>query len=320
MSDNIKRVLLVGTGNMAYEYIKILDTLNVETIVVGNREESVRAFKEKTGRKAIAGGVENYLEGIDDVPDYAIVAVSASKLYEASVAVVRSGIKHILIEKPAVYTVEQAEELIRLKKDNESEVYIGYNRRFYSSVEVAKKIIEEDGGLMSFNFEFTEWSHVISKLHQPDEIFQRVFLGNSSHVVDLAFYLAGTPKEMASYIRGGLPWHKAGSIYHGCGVTEEDIPFVYQANWEAPGRWGVELLTSKHRLYLRPIEKLQIQDNGSVAVNFYELDDRLDTEYKPGLYNEVRALLYGEGKEKFCTLEEQKKHMSAYAKISGEKY
>lgn len=50
-----------------------------------------------------------------------------------------------------------------------------------------KKIIAEDGGITSFNFEFTEWAHVIEKLDYPREVFENWFFVNSTHVVDLAF-------------------------------------------------------------------------------------------------------------------------------------
>ena len=46
---------------------------------------------------------------------------------------------------------------------------VGFNRRFYSSVLKAKDIIHEDGGVKSFFFEFTEWSHVIAGLKNPDD-------------------------------------------------------------------------------------------------------------------------------------------------------
>lgn len=320
MSDHVKKVLLVGTGLMALEYIKVLKALKVESIVVGNRVTSVEIFKDKTGQNVLSGGVENYVNNYNDIPDYAIVAVNVTNLYRVTSNLIKAKISNILVEKPGGFSISEMEKLIKLARENQSRVYIAYNRRFYTSVEVAKKFIAEDGGLLSFNFEFTEWYHVIEKTEHPDDIKQKWFLMNSSHVVDLAFYLAGIPKEMSVYKSGGLKWHNVGSIYNGCGVTENDIPFTYQANWEAPGRWGVELLTAKHRLYLRPLEKLQIQKKGSVEIQDYDLDDKIDTAYKAGLYNEVKAFLYEVGIEKLCTLEEQRKHMDIYSEISGEEY
>lgn len=43
-------------------------------------------------------------------------------------------------------------------------------------------------------------------------------------------------------------------IFVGCGIAENDIPFSYQGDWFSPGRWGVEIMTSKHSLIFRPME------------------------------------------------------------------
>jgi predicted dehydrogenase len=320
MSDNVKKVLLAGAGNMAAEYVKVLDALGAEAVIVGNRQASVDAFNEKTGKHAVAGGVAEFLKDNKNSFEFAIVAVNVNQLFEVTKTLINSNVKNILVEKPGGLKKSDMDELLKLADERHANVYIAYNRRFYASVEVAKKIIDEDGGLLSFNFEFTEWSHVIEKLTHPDEVMQRFFLCNSTHAVDLAFYLGGFPKELKCQRNGGLAWHKAGSVYSGCGVTERDIPFVYQANWEAPGRWSVEFLTKQHRLYLRPMEKLQIQNKGSVAIDFCEIDDKIDTDFKAGLYAQTKAFLTGEGAEKLCTLVAQRKHMDVYADISGEEY
>ena len=120
------------------------------------------------------------------------------------------------------------------------------------------------------------------------------FLANSSHVVDLAFYLGGKPKEISTYTAGGLAWHPSASIFAGAGVSENGALFSYQANWESAGRWSVEILTKEHRLILRPLEKLQVQKRGSVKVDFVEgIDYTLDEKYKPGLYLQTKKFITG---------------------------
>ena len=83
---------------------------------------------------------------------------------------------------------------IQLKKRNkiaidfDAKVLIAYNRRFYSSVEKAREIITEDGGIQSCIFEFTEWAHKIIALSKANGVKEHWFLGNSSHVIDLVFH------------------------------------------------------------------------------------------------------------------------------------
>ena len=321
MSNYIKQVLVAGTGYMAKEYIKVLKALKAEYVVVGNRAESVGRFTEETGEQAYVGGVEHYISEHKELPECAIVAVSHGNLYQATKALAEAGVKKLLVEKPGVISFQEMEDLLHIADQKKTEIYIGYNRRFYQSVRKAAELIAQDGGLQLVAYEFTEWAHVVEKTPHPDEMKQKWFLLNSTHVADLVFYLTGRPRSLTAQIAGGLEWHKAGSIYTGCGVTERDIPFVYQADWSAPGRWGVELLTAKHRFYLRPLEKLQIQEIGSVKVEEYPIEDDVDRQYKAGLYEETVAFLSDDPAGRgLCTLEEHHQNMAFYQEISGEVY
>ena len=179
---------------------------------------------------------------------------------------------------------EEIETLRDYCTRNKAEVFICYNRRHYQSVIKAREIIANDGGVKSFSFDFTEWAHMIGEESHPMSTKQRWFLVNSTHVINLAFHLGGQPKEMHTFTAGGLPWHSAGSIYTGAGVTDEGALFSYHSNWEAPGRWGLEFHTLHHKLVFRPVEKLQIQKHGSVAIEPVEIDYDLDTRFKPGFY------------------------------------
>ena len=322
MSDNLNNVLLVGTGNMAKEYVKVLDELDVSYKIIGNSKESVDKFQEETNKLAYRGGIEKYLneEGSMNFKS-AIISVNGSNLFKVADLLIDAGVKKILIEKPGVIKFSEINALLGKAERKGALIWVAYNRRFYVSVKEAQRIIEEDGGLKSVNFEFTEWQHVVKETKHPSDIKQKWFLMNSSHVVDLVFYLAGNPKEIHTQKAGMLDWHHSGSIYAGSGITERGVIFTYQANWEAPGRWGIELLTEAHRLYLRPMEKLQVQNIGSVQIEPYQIEDGIDLKFKAGLYDEVRAFLYEDiDIKRLCTLEEQKEHMKIYQEISGEEY
>ena len=121
---------------------------------------------------------------------------------------------------------------------------------------------------------------------------------------------------MSSYTSGELSWHKP-SCFVGAGVTNKGILFNYQANWDAPGRWAVEFQTPLHRIYLKPMEQLQLQDKGSVKVYPAEIDDQLDKDFKPGFYLETKAFL-DDDYSRLCSLEQQEEHLnSIYLKILG---
>jgi hypothetical protein len=100
----------------------------------------------------------------------------------------------------------------------------------------------------------------------------------------------------------------------GSGRTEKNVLFSYHSNWDSPGRWGLEVMTAKHKLIFRPMEKLQAQKLGSFDIIPIEVDDSLDREIKPGVALQVESFIKSEGK-KIPTLAEQVEMLSIFDQI-----
>ena len=310
----MSKILLIGAGSIAKEYAKVLNALGKDYIVIGRGKKNADLFYEDTGKKVIAGGLDSYLETNPDVADNAIIAVNVQFLASTTIALMKYGVKRIFCEKPGFNDPIEFDEVVKAANDAGAHVFYAYNRRFYASTLAAEKVIEEDGGLLSFNFEFTEWGHVIATYGFPKETLDNWFYANSTHVIDLAFFLGGNPVEMTCLAKDKIDWHEP-SNFAGVGKTDKGALFNYQANWDAPGRWSVELLTAKHRIYLKPMEQLQLQDKGSVKVYPVEIDDHLDKDFKPGFYLETKSFLEGD-KTRLCPLEQQVEHLeNIYKKI-----
>ena len=309
------KVVLIGAGLMAREYAKVLEALSISYEVIGRGGENCKLFSESYPKAIIHnGGIENNLTVLSKFT-HAIVATNVINLAANTSALIKAGVKNCLVEKPGFLNPKEAYALNEIMSD--SSIYVAYNRRFLASVIKAQQVIKNDGGVLSFNFEFTEWSHVIDKLECPIEEKNFLFLANSTHVVDLAFYLGGFPAELKSYRSGQIDWHKTGAIYSGAGKTDTNALFSYNANWISAGRWVVEILTANNRLLFKPLEKLQIQQKGSVAVNFVEdVDYTLDETYKPGLYLQTKKFLEGEI-DGLCSFREQMSMLEVYKNISG---
>lgn len=289
-----EEVLLIGAGPMAISHAQVLKGMDLKFIVVGRGKQSAKSFQEETKINVITGGIDKWLSENKEYPKYVIVAVTGTQLGKVTRTLIKHGIKNILLEKPGGLDNNDIKSVAENAKKSNTNIFLGYNRRFYASALKAKEIIEEDGGVNSYYFEFTEWPHTIVPLKKDPEVKKRWVLHNSTHVIDLAFYLGGEPEEIHSYLRGGFDWHPDGSIFTGAGVSKGGALFSYHSNWDAPGRWGVEILTQKHRLIFRPLEKLQIIKLKSVALEEVKIDDQLDIKYKPGLYRQLKAFLEGD--------------------------
>ena len=309
-------ILLVGAGPMAEHYAHVLKGLKRTFSVVGRSRESASRFENATGISPVLGGFELFLNGCDEVIEYAIVAVSVEQLEATTRQLLLHGVSRILVEKPGGLTLTSIQALQDLAVERGANVFIAYNRRFLSSVLLAKTMIASEGGATSFTFELTEWSDTIAKIPKAEGVKENWFFANTSHVTDLAFYLGGQPELISCYAAGGLEWHSRASRFAGAGKTNQGALFSYSGDWNAPGRWAVEIMTPMHRYILKPMERLQIQNRNSVAVEFCEVDNSLDQEYKPGLYLQVKHFLEDDDGV-LCSLHEHLANSVIYARIAS---
>lgn len=300
---------------MAIQYAKVLKGLEMPFVVVGRGQQSSDDFKVATGVQPFVGGVDAFFPSFHIVT-HAIVAVSVEQLEGTTIFLLENGVKNLLVEKPGGMTLAAIERINILAHEREASVYIAYNRRFLSSVIMARDLIKEDGGVTSFNFEITEWSDSIQRVHKAEGVKENWFFANTSHVTDLAFYLGGKPREISAFTAGSLPWHSRAARFCGAGETLEGALFSYSGDWMAPGRWAVEILTRKRRFIFRPLEKLQVQLINSVSIETLDMDQTLDLDYKPGLYLQVKNFIYLDFSN-MCSLEEHLENSKLYARMAA---
>jgi predicted dehydrogenase len=318
MSNNLssEKIAVFGVGPVGREYCKILQRLDVDFSVVGRSATGVERFVSETGIMAVGNGVEGWKDKEDPSIKSAIVAVNLEELAQTAIDLMDCGIHNILLEKPGGVNAEEIRRIKDKAKATGSKVWIAYNRRFYASVLKAQEIIKNDGGVKSFNFEFTEWSHIILDKVKSEVAKNNWFLVNSTHVVDMAFFLGGFPEKLETFTAGGCDWHPDSAIFSGSGVSKNGALFSYQSNWLAPGRWSVEILTLNNRLIFRPLEKLQTQKPKSVGIEFVDIDDRLDVEFKPGFYKQTKYFFKGASHGNFISVEQHYENVTRhYLKI-----
>lgn len=307
-------MLLVGAGQMAVDYARVLLDIGTPFEVVCRTQSSANRFFRQTGHKVQSGGLKSYLDS-NDAPREAIVAVDVPDLSAVCLSLLRAGVRSILLEKPAGMSANEVEDVQCVAEAEGAWVVIAYNRRFYASTLAVRQHILTDGGLRAIDFDFTEWPDRVIAAPTTDDVKRRWVIANSSHVIDLAFYLAGSPMEWNSWVTGALEWHDSGSRFVGAGITTNDVPFSYRATWDAPGRWGITLWTASSRLILRPLEALQISRDGFID-SVEEINDELDTRFKPGLYRQVQAFL-DHDRNTLCSLSEHVEMMRIYQRIGG---
>lgn len=307
-------IYLIGTGPMAQSYAQVLQNMGVPFAVIGRGITSAEKFEEVIGVKPFIGGLDRFLEDQNfSIDDYIIIATGTEALMPTLKKTLISGAGKVLVEKPAALSIQELLENKVFLSAHADKIFVAYNRRFYASVVEAMKLIEEDGGLESMHFEFTEWAHKIEPLLKASGVKENWFFANSTHVVDLAFFIAGKPHNWSAYAqKGHLSWHPK-TKFCGAGITERGVLFSYHSNWESAGRWGIELMTFRRKIILRPLEEIQIQTKGTTDIKPYKLD--LIDDSKPGLVGQVEAFLNSDTKHLISIGEHLENAGNIYMKI-----
>jgi predicted dehydrogenase len=284
-------VLVIGAGAAGLAHVRALLQLGVTPRVIGRGQGTARAFEQQSGVPVVTGGIENAVRAGSPLPRRAVVAVPVLDLCEVTVTLLSAGVREILVEKPVGLHRAQIAAVATAAEAAGARVFAAYNRRFYVAASEARRLAAEDGGVRSLAFEFTERSHIVAGLAAPHEVKQEWLLANSSHVIDLAFHLAGAPVHLDALRVGSMPWHSRGAAFVGSGMTAAGAVFSYRADWRGPGGWSVELTTAHRRLLLEPLERLRVADRTDPEYRLHDADYSPDDRLKPGFLEQMRSFL-----------------------------
>lgn len=305
-------ILLVGAGVMSQAYAKVLVELSVPFHVLGRGAQSAATFAKATGVTPTTGPLVDQLMAMDQMPDTAILGVNAMYLADVAKVLMDHGVKRLLLEKPAALDLAEMDDLCAAVEAHGAEVYVGYNRRFTASALAAQKMISQDGGVSSVKFDFSEPSRKIALLDKPMREHQTWFYGNSSHVVDLAFHMFGDPSALQARVTGSLDWHPSGAVFSGSGINTRSGLISWHANWDGPGRWGIDVVTPERRIIMQPLEKLRVQTHANFSEVDIEIDDAEDLAFKPGVKKQVERFLLGIGPDVLSTLKDHAARMAYF--------
>jgi predicted dehydrogenase len=309
-------ILLVGVGPIGQAYARVLKAMGRDFEAVSRTRESAENFQAQFACPAQSGGVDAHLATNQEKYLMCIVAVPAPQLAGAVEAAIRNRIRRILVEKPAALSLRDLGKMQELARAHGAEVYVAYNRRFYASVLKLIELATEDGGISSLTFDFTEWMDRIRWEHKSDDLKLNWLIANSSHVIDLAFYMCGHPAKISCYQADATRSPDVSPPrFSGAGVTERGVLFSYHANWNAPGRWAVECNSRNFKFFLSPLEELGVVRRNTVQRVKIEVDAALDEEFKPGFYRQVDVFV--NGGSGLMSLDEQVKRFGVYELIRG---
>ncbi|MDB3982323.1 Gfo/Idh/MocA family oxidoreductase [Candidatus Pelagibacter sp.] len=283
------KIAFVGSGYMANEYAKVLTgKLKNKCEIIGSTNRSNNRIKEFNNKFK----VKKHYKNLDDMmllskPDIVIVCVSELSTYTVLKKV--SNYPCIcLIEKPVGLDFIESKKILNLRKHKNFLPFVALNRRHYSSVLNAKKLLENDKSKRIINIFDQENSINAKKTGQPHKVVKNWMYANSIHMIDFA-YLFGRGIIKSIKKLSGVKFLQEGIVSTKLIFDSGDVVY-YHCIWNRPAPWSLQISTTKYFLELKPIEKLSFLTNKNRKWTSIK-SSYLDTKYKPGIFSLLKEIL-----------------------------
>ncbi|MBI2542893.1 MAG: Gfo/Idh/MocA family oxidoreductase [Candidatus Aenigmarchaeota archaeon] len=176
----VKKVGVIGTGKWGVNHARIYSELRPEHadfVGISDKDVSRRSIAEEFGVNFFS----DYTELIKNVDNVSIV-VPTNFHYQIVKSCLLENI-NVLVEKPFVLYSREAEELVKLAKDKNLILHIGYLFRFNPVTTELKKLLPELGELRAINSRYIQ--------PNPPRSDSGVIFNLSVHLIDILNFILG---------------------------------------------------------------------------------------------------------------------------------
>jgi UDP-N-acetylglucosamine 3-dehydrogenase len=268
------KIGVVGVGGWGKNHVRVLNELRVLEAICDVNEERVKEFSRKyevDGYTDLEKFLEHDLDGV-------IVSTPTKTHYEIALKSIEKG-RHVLVEKPFTYNVDEGERLVRRAKEKNVILTVGFIERFNPAIREAKRLVSNGviGEPLYLLFaRENRWPvHIIDV---------GVILDTSIHDIDLSRWLFGEEPMMVFARMGafGTEHERVSALV--LGFSKEKTSLII-SNWITP----------------RKVRELEIVgENGTISLDFItqqikiDLEDRTDiprTRYEEPLLLELKHFI-----------------------------
>ena len=295
MKTKLKKLIIVGAGKIASEYLKVLNKNN-KIKVIGILSRTEKSSKKLANRFQIP----NFGTSIDLMmqrlnPDLVIVCVSASETFKICKKIFKYKCTS-LIEKPIALSVKETIVLNKLSSKYKHKFYVALNRRFFSSTEILKKKLSKikDKRVVTV----IDQENTIKAKHSGHKIkvIKNWMFANSIHLID--YFNIFCRGNVISIKKKKFSLEKNQSLIISIISYDSGDIGVYHAYWNRTAPWKVTISSSNIFYILSPIEKL-IERNYKGEQNLIKTSI-FDKKFKPGFYSMTNEFInrYNKNKNK----------------------
>lgn len=239
---NKKQIVLIGTSQIMQYHASALKESGLDLLAVASSNLYSKSQIKFASKNNIPKTFSNWKELLDQEQYDGIVIGTR---IESTLEILEYAIKQnvpILVEKPVSVN---SKDLKRVIKKSHELIMVGFNRRFYHTVNTLKNLIEKEN------------TPVIANMVIPESNLQNFFT-NSIHSIDLLRYVFG---DIQLEFSKKLIKNK---IVNGVTATfsnnRNDL-IQLTGIWNTPANVSLSVFSEKKQLELKPYETLKIFDN-----------------------------------------------------------
>lgn len=191
-------ILIIGLGSIANKHIYAINS------VLSNSN----IFALRSGKKStIIKGIQNIysLEELINKPDFAIISTPTNLHANFIIELSKRNIP-MMIEKPSLHTLEDADLILSLIKQNKSFTYVAFNLRFHPCIQFLKKYLEANKIRIN---EVTVYCGSYLPDWRPNVNFKNIYSANLNmgggvhldliHELDFTTWLFGKPLSYKAF-------------------------------------------------------------------------------------------------------------------------
>ncbi len=260
------KIILVGTSPIVEYHVKALKKADFKIIAVASSNTNSSSHKKFARKNIIKKSYSDWKEMMNKEKYDGIVIATRT---ESTIEILEHAIKQnipILVEKPVSFNSKDIKKIIN---KSHKMIMVGYNRRFYKTVNVVKNLISE------------EENPILASMTTPELSNIKDFFNNTSHSLDILRYIFGEIK--LTYVKKLI----INNVQKGFVATFSDnkkdiIQFI--ANWDASDNFSLSVFQNTKKIELKPYEELSIYDGIDVI---QPMDTNPIRQYVPKLVEKI---------------------------------
>ena len=271
------RLAIIGAGNIARAHIQAFQNLdNVEIVgICAPTERHSRSIANEFQIELVCHDIQTLWERTH--ANAVIVAVPVLATNDVCVNVFTHNWMS-LVEKPVGYNLVQAEELSTLGSAKNHKCFVALNRRHYGSTHHLQKLFESNDSIRVIRVNDQEDQlHAINEGY-PIAVVENWQFANSIHLID---YFLQFGRGKISRVTRKIEFRES-RLSH----VSAEIEFssgdkgLYEAVWNSPARWSVQVEVDSVIGELKPLEQARIIRSGQSTEDCPS--DPQDKKFKPG--------------------------------------